>query len=71
MTEVETLMSRIARSGKPGKDLMIHHGYVPATCTLPEEWAGRVIYAEVSAGRDACARCSADRAVCRGRGRSQ
>ena len=53
------------------KELMIQQGYVPPTCTLPEELAGALIYSEVSAGRDPCAGCNADRFVCRGRPKLQ
>lgn len=52
--------------GKIGKDLMIKQGYVPPTCTLPEEYAGPLIYQEVSAGRSPCWGCNGDRLVCHG-----
>lgn len=54
-------------AGKLGKDMMIQQGYVPKTCTLPEEIAGPLIYTETAAGRDVCATCNADRSVCNGR----
>lgn len=54
-------------AGELGKRMMIQRGYVPATCTLPVEMAGMLIWAEVSAGRDVCAGCNADRTVCKGR----
>jgi hypothetical protein len=47
--------------------MMIAQGYVPATCTLPEAFAGTLIYSETNAGRDVCAGCTADRSVCHGR----
>ncbi len=53
--------------GKLGKDLMIQQGYVPPTCTLPEEYAGALIFAEVSEGRCACDGCNEDRSVCHGK----
>ncbi len=55
--------------GKLGKDMMIQQGYVPSTCTLPDDHGGTLIYSEVSAGRDVCAGCNADRVVCHGRAR--
>lgn len=53
--------------GKLGRDMMIQQGYVPSTCTLPDELAGPLIYSEVSAGRDPCAGCNHDRSICKGR----
>ena len=53
--------------GRIGKELMIKQGYVPATCTLPDEFAGPVIYHETEAGRDACGGCNQDRNICKGR----
>lgn len=53
--------------GSIGKKMMIEQWYVPATCTLDEQLAGPLIYAEVSAGRDPCAGCTADRSKCGGR----
>ena len=53
--------------GKLGKELMIQQGYVPPTCTLPEEFGGALIYEETKAGRDVCGGCNADRRICRGR----
>lgn len=47
--------------------MAIQQGYVPATCRL----GGAVVMAETRAGRDACAGCSCDRAVCRGRPKRQ
>ena len=57
--------------GPVGKALMIEQGYVPPTCTMPEENAGLLIYAEISSGRDPCAGCNGDRAVCRGRPKTE
>jgi hypothetical protein len=54
-------------SGELGKKMMIQQGYVPATCTLPVELAGPLIWSEINAGRDVCAGCEADRTVCKGR----
>ena len=54
-------------AGKIGKDLMIGQGYVPATCTLPLELAGPLIYSEICAGRSPCDRCNHDRNVCKGK----
>jgi hypothetical protein len=48
------------------KQIMIEQGYVPATCTLDDRLASVLI---LSAGRDMCAGCSMDRAVCHGRPR--
>ena len=56
--------------GKLGKEMMIRQGYVPATCTLPDELAGPLIYSETSAGRDPCANCNHDRLICKGRAAS-
>lgn len=53
--------------GPIGKEMMITQGYVPATCTLPVNLAGPLIYSEVAAGRDPCAGCNANRSVCHGR----
>jgi len=53
--------------GKLGKDMMIKQGYVPPTCTLPEEFAGLLIYSEVEAGRRPCEGCNEDRAKCGGK----
>lgn len=53
-------------TGERGKELMIQQGYVPATCTLPAEMAGPLIYAEVSEGRSPCWGCNDDRAICKG-----
>ena len=53
--------------GELGKKMMIEQGYVPATCTMPVELAGPLIWSEVNAGRDACAGCEGDRAKCHGR----
>ena len=55
--------------GELGKKLMIQQGYVPETCILPPETAGPLIYSETKAGRDVCAQCNADRAICHGRPR--
>lgn len=55
--------------GPLGKQMMIEQGYVPETCTMPVEIAGPLIYDEVKAGRDVCAGCNDDRAVCEGRPR--
>lgn len=46
---------------------MIKQGYVPETCTLHENLAGLLIWSEVLMGRDPCAGCYEDRAVCKGR----
>ena len=58
--------------GPIGKQMMIIQGYVPPTCTLPDELAGPLIYSEVSAGRSPCWECEGDRFVCKGqpKGRS-
>lgn len=52
--------------GELGKTLMIQQGYVPATCTLPVEIAGSLIWREINARRNPCWGCNADRLVCRG-----
>jgi hypothetical protein len=49
------------------KELMIQQGYVPPTCTLPEQIAGPMIWHEINAGRDVCAGCDMDRSECHGR----
>jgi hypothetical protein len=54
-------------AGEAGKQMMIQQGYVPATCTLPVELAGPLIWSEVNAGHDVCAGCEEDRAKCCGR----
>lgn len=54
-------------SGPVGKSMMIRQGYVPSTCTLDEQLAGPLIFSEVQDGRDPCAGCAADRAICGGR----
>lgn len=59
-------MDSLPFGGPIGKLAMIGQGYVPKTCTLPEETAGGLIYAEVLAGRSPCWRCNADRSVCGG-----
>ena len=53
--------------GPTGKQLMIEQGYVPETCTLPDDYAGILIYEYVNKGEDPCAGCNGDRSVCRGR----
>ncbi len=53
--------------GPIGKAMMIEQGYVPATCTLPDELAGPFVFAMMSEGKDPCIGCNSDRAVCRGR----
>jgi len=57
--------------GPLGKRMMIEQGYVPPTCTLPDEYAGTLIYVETSAGRDTCGGCNEDRSVCHGRPKSE
>ena len=53
--------------GKLGKAMMIQQGYVPATCTLPEELAGMLIFSEVSKGKSPCDGCNHDRTMCLGK----
>ncbi len=52
--------------GPIGKQMMINQGYVPATCTLPEEFAGPLIYDEICRGNSPCDGCNADRLICKG-----
>ena len=52
--------------GEIGKEVMIAQGYVPAACTLPVEFAGPLIYSEITEGRSPCWGCNADRAICGG-----
>ena len=52
--------------GPIGKEMMIKQGYVPPTCTLPDVFAGPLIYSEVRQGRSPCDRCNEDRSVCKG-----
>jgi len=52
--------------GPIGKQMMIQQGYVPATCTLPVEIAGPLIWSEINAGRSPCWECNGDRSVCKG-----
>ena len=52
--------------GPIGKRMMIQQGYVPSTCTLPEELAGPLIWQEINAGRSPCWGCEADRSECHG-----
>lgn len=51
---------------KLGKDMMIQQGYVPPTCTLPEEIAGPLIWSEINEGNSPCWGCNEDRAICKG-----
>ena len=53
--------------GELGKKMMIQQGYVPASCTLPVELAGPLIYNETSKGRSACWGCNHDRSICKGK----
>lgn len=57
--------------GPIGKRMMIHQGYVPATYTLHDDYAGPLIYSEVSAGRSPCWGCNADRGVCKGQAKCE
>jgi hypothetical protein len=57
--------------GKLGKSIMIQQGYVPPTCTLPDEFAGMLIYAEIQKGKSPCDGCLEDRAICKGKPRSE
>ena len=52
--------------GTNGKQLMIQQGYVPPTCTLPDEFAGPLIYEEVCGGRSPCWGCNHNRTECNG-----
>ncbi len=52
--------------GQLGKDMMIKQGYVPITCTMPVEFAGPLIFSEISKGNSPCWGCHADRLVCKG-----
>jgi hypothetical protein len=52
--------------GQLGKDMMIKQGYVPATCTLPVEIAGPLIWDETNKGRRTCWGCNEDRRKCGG-----
>lgn len=54
-------------AGPIGKQMMIEQGYVPATCTMNDQIAGPLIYAEVSKGRSPCDGCNGDRSVCHGK----
>lgn len=53
--------------GKMGKDMMIQQGYVPKTCTLPDEIAGSLIWSEINKGKSPCDDCNEDRDKCNGR----
>ena len=53
--------------GQIGKDMMIQQGYVSATCTLPLELAGMLIYSEINNGRSPCDGCEEDRNICKGK----
>lgn len=53
-------------TGPIGKQLMIQQGYVPETCTLPDSYAGPLIYLEICKGRSPCDGCNEDRFVCKG-----
>lgn len=55
--------------GHAGKDLMIRQGYMPPTCSLLAEYAGPLIYSEISKGRSPCWACDGDRLVCKGQPR--
>ncbi|OPY57150.1 MAG: hypothetical protein A4E55_01832 [Pelotomaculum sp. PtaU1.Bin035] len=50
-------------TGDMFRDMCIHQGYVPATCTLP----GLIAWGLVNKGEDPCAGCNGDRSVCNGR----
>ena len=50
-------------------EMLSKQGYIPSTCTLPEELAFPLVMAEISAGRNPCWGCSLDRAVCNGQPR--
>lgn len=63
----ETTKERRMFAGPVGKKVMIEQGYVPTTCTIPDEIAGLIIYAEVSAGRSPCDSCNEDRSMCGGK----
>lgn len=52
--------------GAAGKTLMVRQGYVPITCTLPDDTAGVRIWEEVNQGRSPCWTCRADRQKCGG-----
>ena len=51
---------------KTGKELAIAQGYIPSTCTLPEELAFALVMSEERAGRRACWGCNDDRRICMG-----
>lgn len=53
-------------TGPIGKEMMIKQGYVPATCTLHESYAGLLIYNEIKRGRSPCDGCNEDRSICKG-----
>ena len=57
--------------GQAGKTMMIQQGYVPPTCSLPPDFAGSLIYSEISKGRSPCWGCNADRAVCKGQAKRE
>ena len=42
---------------------MIYQGYVPKTCLL----SGRVVFAEIMAGKNPCSDCNGPREKCKGR----
>ncbi len=46
---------------------MIKQGYVPATCTLPIEIAGPLIWDYINKGESPCWGCNADRYFCKGK----
>jgi len=50
-----------------GKQLVVEQGYIPSTCTLPDELAFTLVMSEEEAGRRACWGCNHDRRVCLGK----
>jgi len=51
---------------RTGKQLVVEQGYIPSTCTLPDELAFALVMSEEEAGRRACWGCNDDRRVCKG-----
>ncbi len=52
--------------GPNGKRMMIQQGYVPQTCTLPDEIAGPIIWDAINKGKSPCWECNGVRTVCKG-----
>lgn len=55
--------SQQVNTGDMHRDMAIHQGYVPVTCTLK----GEIVMGAVNVGQDPCQGCEENRSVCKGR----